>query len=304
MTNKLGGNEEQVRRFIDAAQSLSSSDIEPVVTATRRQEVRDAGSRILDVPRSASHYAAIESAVRGLEKDVRAKLPQSTTTAERMTMGSFTSLLGLAVFALASRTQLDDNTVALVVDPFARRLGFEWRSWGVPNATRNLWSGEPNDDDAAREPITVAVSGEPDDDVAPAPRFDRDEPAWAARIVVGVSEELGDRERQQLAHFLDPDYSARIEDDEPETKFEDIYVSQEHRFSLGAELIFGIGYLSIPVSTGLVDYEEYYALNRDEFEQFRKDPELALPLVEQCRRREQDGRLMQQLPVTNRGVPV
>ncbi|GAA2837614.1 hypothetical protein [Leucobacter komagatae] len=50
MTNKLGGNEEQVRRFIDAAQSLSSSDIEPVVTATRRQEVRDAGSRILDVP--------------------------------------------------------------------------------------------------------------------------------------------------------------------------------------------------------------------------------------------------------------
>ena len=287
MISRLGGNEEQVRRFIDVAQNLSSADIEPVVAVSRGQEVRDARSRISDVPRSASHHAAVESAVRGLVRDVRAKLPQPTTTAERMTMGSFTSLLGSAVFALASRTQLDDDTVALVVDPFAKLLAFEWRSWGVHSATRNFWSGEPDDEDEV-----------------PEPRFDRNDPAWAARLAVGVSEELDAGRQSQLARFLDPDYSARVEDDEPETQFEDIYVSQEHRFSLGAELIFGIGYLSIPVSTGLVDYEEYYALNRDEFEQFRKDPELALPLVEQCRRREQDGRLMQQLPITNRGTPV
>lgn len=286
MISRLGGNEEQVRRFIDAAQSLSSADIEPVVAVSRGQEVRDARSRISDVPRSASHHAAVESAVRGLVRDVRAKLPPSATTAERMTMRSFTSLLGSAVFALASRTQLDDDTVALVVDPFAKRLGFEWRSWGVHSATRNFWSGEP------------------DDDEAPEPRFDRNDPAWAARIAVGVSEELGDRERQQLAHFLDPDYSARLEDDEPETMFEDLYDSYEHRFSLGAEIMYGLSYLSFPVSTGLVDYEEYYALNDEESELFRKDPEQALPLLEQCRRREQDGRLMQQLPTTNRGTPV
>lgn len=286
MISRLGGNEEQVRRFIDVAQSLSSADIEPVVAVSRGQEVRDARSRISDVPRSASHHAAVESAVRGLVRDVRAKLPQPTTTAERMTMGSFTSLLGSAVFALASRTQLDDDTVALVVDPFAKLLGFEWRSWGVHSATRNFWSGEPDDEDEV-----------------PEPRFDRNDPAWAARLAVGVSEELDAGRQSQLARFLDPDYSARVEDDEPETQFEDIYVSQEHRFSLGAELIFGIGYLSIPVSTGLVDYEEYYALNRDELERFRKDPEQALPLLEQCRRREQDGRLMQQLPITNRGTP-
>lgn len=287
MRSRLGGNEDQVIRFIDAARNLSAEDIEPVVVGSRGQEVRDASLRILDVPRSASHYAAVASAVRGLERDVRAKLPQPTTTAERMTMGSFTSLLASAVFALASRTQLDDDTVALVVDPFAKRLGFEWRSWGVHSATRNFWSGEPDDDDEA-----------------PEPRFDRNDPAWAARIAFGVSEELGDRERQQLAHFLDPDYSARIEDDEPETMFEDLYDSYEHRFSLGAEIMYGLKYLSFPVSTGLVDYEEYYALNDDESERFRKDPELALPLLEQCRRREQDGRLMQQLPVSNRGTPV
>ena len=286
MTSKRGGNEEQVRRFIDAALSLGSADIEPVVAISRGQDVRDARSRISDVPRSASHYAAVESAVRGLVRDLRAKLPQPTTAAERMTMRSFTSLLGSAVFALASRTQLDDGTVALVVDPFAKRLGFEWRSWGVHSATKNFWSGEP------------------DDDVVPAPRFDRDEPAWAARIEVGVSEELGDRERQQLAHFLDPDYSARIEGAEHETMFEDLYDSYEHRFSLGTEIMYGLSYLSFPVSTGLVDYEEYYALNDDESERFRKDPELALPLLESCRRREQDGRLMQQLPITNRGTPV
>lgn len=287
MVSRLGGNEAQVHRFIDAAQRLSSADIEPVVAVSRGQEVRDARSRISDIPRSASHYAAVESAVRGLVSDLRAKLPQPTTTAERMAMGSFTSLLGSAVFALASRPQLDDDIVALVVDPFAKRLGFEWRSWGVRSATRTFWSGEPDDDDEA-----------------PEPRFDRNDPAWAARTTVGVSEELGDRERQQLAHFLDPDYSARIEDDDPETMFEDLYDSHEHRFSLGTEIMYGLSYLSFPVSTGLVDYEEYYALNDDESEMFRKDPEQALPLLEQCRRREQDGRLMQQLPTTNRGTPV
>jgi hypothetical protein len=42
--------------------------------------------------------------------------------------------------------------------------------------------------------------------------------------------------------------------------FQDVYVSVEHRFSLGEEQESQIFYLSIPVSNGIVDYEEYYSL--------------------------------------------
>ena len=85
-------------------------------------------------------------------------------------------------------------------------------------------------------------------------------------MAAGISEELGTREQEELARLLDPPYSARIEEDEPKTMFEDLYDSDEHRFSLGAEIMYGLGYLSVPVSTGLVDYEEYYALSDDESE--------------------------------------
>lgn len=289
MASKLGNNEEQVRRFIDAAHSLSSADIQPVVAVSRGPEVRSARSVISVVPRTVDHSLAIESAALGLVRDVRAGLLPSTTDAERITVGSFSVLLRSAVFALALRTSITEETVAHIVDPFAERLGFEWRSSGERSRMRSLWDGEPDLSDA---------------DTTPEPNVDYGSPAWAARIAAGISEELGDRERQQLARFLDPDYSARIEDDEPETMFEDRYDSYEHRFSLGAEIMYGLGYLSFPVSTGLVDYEEYYALSDEESERFRKDPELALPLLDSCRRREQDGRLMQQLPTINRGTPV
>lgn len=85
--------------------------------------------------------------------------------------------------------------------------------------------------------------------------------------------------------------------------FEDLYVSREQRFSLGKETVGQTYFLSFPVSNGLVDYEEYYALSTVEFEQFMADPTKALPLLEQCRNHEQDGRLIQK-PGSNRGTPI
>ncbi|WP_141916217.1 hypothetical protein [Klugiella xanthotipulae] len=85
-------------------------------------------------------------------------------------------------------------------------------------------------------------------------------------------------------------------------RLQDRYVSIEHRFSLGEELGSQIFYLSIPVSNGIVDYEEFYRLDRSEFQTFLADPEQARSLVERCHLRDEDERLIQK-PGWNRGIP-
>ena len=87
-----------------------------------------------------------------------------------------------------------------------------------------------------------------------------------------------------------------------EPNFEDHYFSREHFFSLGKETTSGSYFLSFPVSNGAVDYEEYFSLSDDEYRRFMADPSSALPLLEQCRRHQQDRRLML-LPGSNRGTP-
>jgi hypothetical protein len=86
-------------------------------------------------------------------------------------------------------------------------------------------------------------------------------------------------------------------------KFRDSFFSREDRYSLGIEQDSGRNYVSIPVSNGLVDYEEYYAITSDQYERFLVDNVAAVDFVETCRRREQDALLMQK-PGTNRGTPV
>lgn len=86
-------------------------------------------------------------------------------------------------------------------------------------------------------------------------------------------------------------------------KFDDTYFSREDRYSLGVESTSGQNYVSIPVSNGIVDYEEYYAITSDQFSEFLADRRLALQFVEACRRREQDDLLIQK-PGSNRGTPV
>lgn len=84
-------------------------------------------------------------------------------------------------------------------------------------------------------------------------------------------------------------------------KFNDVLVSREHRFSLGIEEESGRYYLSIPVSNGLADYEEYYEIDRTAFERYRVDPVAALPFVDRCRHRDADELLIVQ-PGSNRGT--
>ena len=85
--------------------------------------------------------------------------------------------------------------------------------------------------------------------------------------------------------------------------FVDSYVSREHRFSLGREADSGRYYLSIPVSNGVVDYEEYYEVDRERYAQYLDDPLAAVPFAEACRAREHDELLIQK-PGWNRGTPV
>ncbi len=86
-------------------------------------------------------------------------------------------------------------------------------------------------------------------------------------------------------------------------KFDDIFFSKEDRYSIGVESTSGRYYASIPVSNGIVDYEEYYELTEDQYRNFLGDRGAAVAFVEACRRREHDDLLMQR-PGSNRGTPV
>ncbi|OCX20504.1 hypothetical protein [Pseudomonas graminis] len=85
--------------------------------------------------------------------------------------------------------------------------------------------------------------------------------------------------------------------------FSDTYVNREERFSLGIEETSGQFYVSFPVSSGLADYEEYYAIDAHMFERFHHDLASALEFVNRCRRREMDELLMQK-PGSNRGSAI
>lgn len=85
--------------------------------------------------------------------------------------------------------------------------------------------------------------------------------------------------------------------------FADSYFSKEHRYSLGIETASGKHYASIPVSNGIVDYEEYYELDSGQYQRFLTDQSAALKFVEACRRHEHDQLLIQK-PGSNRGTPV
>ncbi|MGA9223513.1 MAG: hypothetical protein WBZ57_20175 [Pseudomonas graminis] len=85
--------------------------------------------------------------------------------------------------------------------------------------------------------------------------------------------------------------------------FIDTYANREERFSLGIEETSGQFYVSFPVSSGLADYEEYYAIDAHMFERFQHNLASALEFVNRCRRREMDELLMQK-PGWNRGSAI
>lgn len=85
-------------------------------------------------------------------------------------------------------------------------------------------------------------------------------------------------------------------------RFRDEFVSREERYALGIEEVSGRHYASIPVSTGLVDYEECYGLSAEFYMRLIADRIAAKAFVEECRMRRHDDLLMQR-PGWNRGVP-
>ena len=86
-------------------------------------------------------------------------------------------------------------------------------------------------------------------------------------------------------------------------RFEDVLVDVAERYSLGVEQDSSTPYLSIPVSTGPVDYEEYYSLTQEEVTELMADRDAASAFAEGCRRREHDDRLLLK-PGWNRGTPI
>ena len=86
-------------------------------------------------------------------------------------------------------------------------------------------------------------------------------------------------------------------------KFNDIAINKENCFSVGIEEDSGKFYLSIPVSNQYVDYEEYYEINEEQFDEFKIEMLSALEFVKQCRERVNDSLLIQKAG-KNRGVPL
>lgn len=86
-------------------------------------------------------------------------------------------------------------------------------------------------------------------------------------------------------------------------KFQNTYVSREHRYALGVEVESGCHYASIPVANLLVDYTETYKISEDEYLSSSENPTRAIEFIESCRRRERDDRLFLQ-PGGDRGIAI
>jgi hypothetical protein len=86
-------------------------------------------------------------------------------------------------------------------------------------------------------------------------------------------------------------------------RFKDTFVSREQMYSLGIDTATHKKFLSIPVSSGIVDYEEYYELTDAQSETFHVNALAASQFADECRRREHDELLIVK-PGTNRGTAI
>lgn len=129
--SKFGPNGEQLERFVEATASLRFDDMAQVIAEMRSPAVSEAHHRAVTWSLPAARRSAIDKAARDAVRSLRHMFPKPTTTAERAPLGTYTMLLRAAVFAVALRPELGDETVGLLVDPFAERVGFEWRSRGI-----------------------------------------------------------------------------------------------------------------------------------------------------------------------------
>lgn len=84
-------------------------------------------------------------------------------------------------------------------------------------------------------------------------------------------------------------------------KFNDTIINQDERYTIGREETVGGYYISIPVSNRLVDYDEYYQIDKESYELFITNSAQALEFVKDCRNRCKDELLIFK-PGSDRGV--
>ena len=82
-----------------------------------------------------------------------------------------------------------------------------------------------------------------------------------------------------------------------------LIVFSDERFTVGKDEDSGGYYVSIPVSNGLVEYSEYYAIADSEFGQLNNAANELRGLVERCRAQQNDANLIVK-PGANRGSAV
>ena len=86
-------------------------------------------------------------------------------------------------------------------------------------------------------------------------------------------------------------------------RFQDRKVYEQQHFSIGFDTLSKTYYLSIPVSNGLVDYEEYYVIPQywaEDSDRYLAELEA---FAQRCRAHQVDDLLIQK-PGSNRGTPV
>lgn len=87
------------------------------------------------------------------------------------------------------------------------------------------------------------------------------------------------------------------------TRYVERFFSREHRYSIGEDRKTGGYFLAIPVSNGVVDYDEQYHITPEQYRSFLADESAAVGFVEECRRREHDDQLIYP-PSERRGEPI
>ncbi len=86
------------------------------------------------------------------------------------------------------------------------------------------------------------------------------------------------------------------------TSFQDTHFSSVDRYALGVDTKSGCHYFAIPVSNGVLDYEELSAVTPPAYKLFIQNSFAAARFAQKCRRRER-GDLLLQHPGTNCGTP-
>ncbi len=85
-------------------------------------------------------------------------------------------------------------------------------------------------------------------------------------------------------------------------KIKPVFVDKVRRFSLDVDEDTGRTFVSIPVRNTMVEYDEWYEVDKETFAKYQADPTLAHELVAKAKRREVDHLLLLK-PGSDRGVP-